>query len=298
LKDRDLLNQLIGRTVSVAIEKGIIKSKSIIVDAAHTGSRRNPCSRVEILRFRSGLLRKTLYDVDGSVREGLPLKNEDNSPEHELNYPKALLEAVSDNQAPVSVPEVMERLNMLGETLPDIEDHNVTSTEEDVRVGHKSEESSFFGYRTHIAMGDERIITAARVTSREKGDVPRLPELVEQSRNNVMEVETVTGDAAYPGKENIRPAQDEQGGFEPVAKLNPAVSRRFRREDQNFEFNKDAGMFVCLAFTITPASPGNRKNGRVRSWTDFTMPALTVIAATRIRVKLRHGMSSAPWPLI
>jgi hypothetical protein len=78
LKDRNLLNQLIGRTVSVAIEKGIIKSKSIIVDATHTGSRSNPCSRVEILRFRSGLLRRTHYDVDASVREGLPLKNEDN----------------------------------------------------------------------------------------------------------------------------------------------------------------------------------------------------------------------------
>jgi hypothetical protein len=170
------------------------------------------------------------------------------NPEHELNYTKALLEAVSDSQAPVSVPEVMERLNMLRETLPDIEDHCVTSTDEDARVGHKSKESSFSVYRTHIAMSDERIITAARVTSREKGDVPRLPELVEQSRSNGMEVETLTGDAAYSGKENIRPAQDEQGGFEPVAKLNPAISRGFRREDQNFEFNKDAGMFIYPAF--------------------------------------------------
>lgn len=38
LKDMDLLNLLIGKTVSLALEKGIIKSKSIIVDATHSVS--------------------------------------------------------------------------------------------------------------------------------------------------------------------------------------------------------------------------------------------------------------------
>ena len=36
LKDTDLLNLLITKTVSIAIEKGIIRSRSIIVDATHT----------------------------------------------------------------------------------------------------------------------------------------------------------------------------------------------------------------------------------------------------------------------
>ncbi|NGM74898.1 transposase, partial [Sphingobacterium sp. SGL-16] len=39
LKDTDLLNLLINKTVSIAIDKGIIKSKSIIVDATHSLSR-------------------------------------------------------------------------------------------------------------------------------------------------------------------------------------------------------------------------------------------------------------------
>ncbi len=42
LKDTDLLNLLINKTVTIAIEKGIIRSKSIIVDATHTLSRSNP----------------------------------------------------------------------------------------------------------------------------------------------------------------------------------------------------------------------------------------------------------------
>ncbi|WP_321518370.1 IS1182 family transposase [uncultured Bacteroides sp.] len=264
LKDKDLLNLLIGTTVSIAIDKGIIKSKTIIVDSTHTGSRSNPYSPVEILRLRSKQLRKSLYDVEESIKEGLPLKNEDDDLEHELDYTKALFEVVSDNETLVNVPKVRERLNMLKETLSDIEDHYVSSTDEDARVGHKSQDKSFFGYKTHIAMSDERIITAATVTSGEKGDGPQLPELVEQSRNNGMEVETVIGDTAYSGKDNIKLAQDEQRGFELVAKLNPAISQGSRRAEQSFEFNKDAGMFVCPAghMAIRRAKQGKKNQGK------------------------------------
>ena len=68
-------------------------------------------------------------------------------------------------------------------------------------------------------MSDERIITAATVTSGEKGDGPQLKELVEQSRKNGMEVNTVIGDTAYSGSENLRLAEDEEKGFTLVSKL-------------------------------------------------------------------------------
>ena len=86
LKDKDMLNLLIGKTVSIAIEKGIIKSKTIIVDATHTGSRSNPYSPIEVLRLRSKQLRKSLYDTDESIKEHLPNKNEDDNLEIELDY--------------------------------------------------------------------------------------------------------------------------------------------------------------------------------------------------------------------
>lgn len=247
LKDKGLLSLLIGKTVSIAIEKGIIKSKSLIVDATHTGSRSNPYSPVEVLRLRSKQLRKSLYDTDESIKDNLPDKNEDDNLEHELDYTKALLDAVSADITLINVPKIKERLNMLKETLSDIEDHYVTSKDEDARVGHKSEDSSFFGYKTHIGMSDERIITAAIVTSGEKGDGPQLPELIEQSRNNGMEVETVIGDAAYSGKDNIKLSDDDENGFELVARLNPAISQGFRKEEDKFEYNKDARMFICPA---------------------------------------------------
>ena len=86
LKDKDLLNLLIGKTVEIAIEKGIIKSRTIIVDATHTGSRSNPYSPVEILRLRSKQLRKCLYESDETIKNTLPEKNTDDDLEHELDF--------------------------------------------------------------------------------------------------------------------------------------------------------------------------------------------------------------------
>lgn len=84
LKDTDLLNLLINKTVSVAIEKGIIRSKTIIVDATHTLSRTNPFSAVAVLRERSKQLRKTIYSYQDGWKERMPKKNTDNDLEKEL----------------------------------------------------------------------------------------------------------------------------------------------------------------------------------------------------------------------
>ena len=271
LKDMDLMNLLIKKTVDIAIEKGIIKSRTIIVDATHTASRSNPYSPIEILRLRSKQLRKAIYDSDESIKGALPTKNEDEDLVHELDYTKELLDVVSDHSCIAEIPAVKQRLNLLRETLADIEDHYTTSKDEDARMGHKSEDSSFFGYKTHIAMSDERIITAAMITSGEKGDGPQLESLVEQSRSNGMEVDTVIGDTAYSGIENLRLAENEKNGFELISKLHPVISNGFRKEEDKFDFNKDAGMFVCPAghMAIRKAKQG-KKDGRWNQvWTYY-----------------------------
>jgi len=111
LKDTDLLNLLIGKTVSIAIDKGIVKSKSIIVDATHTKSRSNPLSPLEVLKERSKLLRKMVYSVDETLKKQLPQKNEDDNLEHELSYCQELIDFISKNQIVSNYPKVKERIN-------------------------------------------------------------------------------------------------------------------------------------------------------------------------------------------
>ena len=72
LKDIDLLNLLINKTVTIVVEKGIIRSKSIIVVATHTLSRSNPFSTTEVLRERSKILRKTVYYFNDKFKDCYP----------------------------------------------------------------------------------------------------------------------------------------------------------------------------------------------------------------------------------
>ncbi|CDZ99896.1 hypothetical protein BN1050_00349 [Metalysinibacillus saudimassiliensis] len=53
-------------------------------------------------------------------------------------------------------------------------------------------DSAFFGFKTHIAMSDERIITAAVVTTGEKSDGQYLQELLEKSKKAGMEIQGAT----------------------------------------------------------------------------------------------------------
>ena len=66
---------LINKTVEIALEKGIIKSKSIIVDATHTAARYSQKSPREVLQERSKKLRKSVYEIDENIKNTLPAKN-------------------------------------------------------------------------------------------------------------------------------------------------------------------------------------------------------------------------------
>jgi transposase len=262
LKDTDLLNLLINKTVTIAIEKGIIRSRSIIVDATHTLSKSNPFLAIDVLRERSKLLRKTVYTFDDQFKERMPQKNTDNDLEKELAYCKELETRIENEPTISSIPAVKEKLNLLKETVEDTQENLTLSKDTDARTGHKSADGSFFGYKTHLAMTEERIITAAVVTSGEKGDGPELPKLLEISQENGIDVATIIGDAAYSGKENIKLTSEQN--IKVVARLNPSITQGIRKDEDKFDYNKDADRFVCPAghLAIRKARQGTKDIGK------------------------------------
>lgn len=245
LKDMNLLDMLIAKTVQLALEKGIIKSKSIIVDATHTKSRYNQKTPRQVLQEQSKNLRRSIYEIDETMKEKFPDKNTEDSLEKELKYCKQLIDVVKGNEEICSYPKVQEKLNLLEESITDDMEHLETSKDEDAKTGHKTADTSFFGYKTHIAMTEERIITAATITSGEKTDGKELPKLVQKSKAAGIQIESVIGDMAYSEKKNIEAAKE--CGYELIAKLNPVITQGNRRKEDEFEFNKDAGMYQCKA---------------------------------------------------
>ena len=247
LNDVNLLDMLISKTVGVAIEKGILKSKSIIVDATHTISKANPISPIDVLKSRSRMLRNRIKDWDEKYNDLLPLANHNDSLQDELKSNEELMNFISSDSMLSCNPALKEDINYLAEAIDDIRSHKAISYDKEARVGHKSAETSFLGYKTHIAMSPERIITAATVTTGEKSDGKQLPALLQKTEDNGLEIDTIIGDAAYSGKENLVMAKEKDIAV--VAKLNPVITQGHKLKtsplDGLFSYNKDADRYIC-----------------------------------------------------
>jgi transposase len=261
IKDMNLLDLLINKTVELAIKEGVLKSKAIIVDATHTKSRYNQKSAGEELLERAKNLRKTLYGVKPEIKEDLPNKVTTGVLEDILEYCKLLIDSINNKPEIVANPAVKTKLNYLTEAFNDDLENLKLSKDEDAKVGHKTEDSAFFGYKSHLAMSEERLITAAVITTGEKSDGKELITLIEKSREAGVEVNEIIGDAAYSEKKNIEYTKENNIAL--ISKLNPVISQGRRKKEDEFEFNKDAGLFVCPAghMAIKKAKQGKKNIG-------------------------------------
>lgn len=264
IKDERLLDLLITKSVQIALELGLIKSNILIVDATHTKAHYNHKKPQEVLRERSKALRKTIYQYSEDIKREFPSKPQEDTLVAELRYTQELISVLEKHDELTGIPAVSQKFNYLKEAVEDDLEHLESSVKEEARIGHKSADSSFYGYKEHLAMTDERIITACVVTSGEKSDGPVLEELYQKSKENGVTIKAIVGDKAYSGKDNIQFTKKERVHL--VAKLHPAVSKGFRRKEDEFFYNKDAGLFVCPEghMAIRKAKTG-RKAGKYNS---------------------------------
>ena len=245
LKDVNLMDLLIQKSAEMAIEKGVIKSNSLIVDSTHTFARYNAKSPREQLRELSKALRRAIYEVKPEMKDKLPPKVNNGILETELIYSQKLINETKSDEVLANFPKVRERLNALQEAVADDLEHLALSKDEDAKVGHKTADTSFFGYKTHLGMTTERIIVAAEVTSGEKTDGKQLQALIEKSQAAGVDVKAVVGDTAYSDRVNLEYAKAR--GIQLVAQLSQSVTHGNSRYADDLEFNKDAEMYVCKA---------------------------------------------------
>ena len=123
LKDMDLLDLLIKKTVSIAIEAGVLKSRTIIVDATHTHSRSNPISAAKSLEYYCKAVIKVVNSVDDSME--LPELPKEKKYSSIMTAAKTIVATVEADAATANMPAVKERLNMLKETISDAETRGV-----------------------------------------------------------------------------------------------------------------------------------------------------------------------------
>ena len=268
-EDENLMDKLIEKTVQLALEKGLIEVQNkIIVDSTHTNAMFSHISPREELIRQAKNLRKSVYKIDESMHGKMPKKREASGLlEDQIEYSKELLNVLKEDGRFEKLPNIKEQMEYLKETLEDTEIELEYSKDQDAKIGHKTADTSFFGYKTHIAMTPERIVTAATVTSGEKHDGKELTNLIEKSKSNGIKVEAIIGDGAYSEKENLDYCNENN--IKNVSKLSKTVTHGNGKNKDDFEYNKDAGMYVCKAghMAIKKIRTGSKKkNEQVESY--------------------------------
>lgn len=244
----DILEEMLRETIRQAIKKGLIKSTAIIVDSTHTNANARPKTVTQVLRDLSKQLRREIYREAAELSEKLPEKpGESAELTDEIEYTYRLLESVGEEilQSEKSgLIELYERIKELLDTgrVREIRSKN----DEDARFGHKTPNSTFFGFKSHLAMTEERIITGIEVTHGGEPDCTQLPTLLEKTIANGVQAKEVIGDMAYVSQDNLEACEEK--GVTLYAKTNSAVAAAAATPlDERFCFNKDAGLLQCPA---------------------------------------------------
>ena len=243
----DILEEMLSETVHQAITKGLINSKSIIVDSTHSKSRAKCETPTQILRRYTKVLRKEIYKTQFEASALFPEKPGITSELcEEIEYSKELVKNVKSSvnfNGTENTKKLLKRVEQLlkKDNLAEIQ----SAADEDAKTGHKSKDDSFYGYKTHIAMTEDRIITAIKVTPGESSDGIQLPELVTKTKNNGITIKEIIGDAAYSSKDNLENAEKQE--ITVISKLNKIISNGTGNGKKGFIYNKDANTYQCRA---------------------------------------------------
>ncbi len=251
IRNEDILNEMLRETVKQAIAKGLIKGNTIIVDATHTKSKSKHETPTQMLRKMSKELRKIIYKNKFEISNDFPEKpSETDTLENEIEYSKKLIAMVENSLKDSCDKEIEKRLSELKKIIENDKIEQLQSVvDEDAKQGYKSETNIFFGYKSHIAMSEERIITAIDVTSGEAPDGKYLETLIKDTEENGLKVNEVLADSAYSGKDNLEFMNSKE--ITAVTKLNPIISNTITQKNDGFEYIKDADMMRCPAGALS-----------------------------------------------
>lgn len=266
------VEDVLKHVVNQCIQQGLVKSKTIIMDATHTLAGSPKQKPLEVLRDAAKRLFRVVVKRHPKLEKKLPqqprVKSEEADAEKTMLAYLAQLGETIEELLPDHEGAVSEKLGIAKQIVEDerLLSHKgiLSAIDPDARFGWKSTSKSFFGYKEHIAMTEEEIITALEVTPGSTDDGKQLPALLEQTTANGVDVKEIIADKAYSGKNNLAKMKKET--IIPIVPLHPIVHEGGERQE-GFEYNKDADFVVCPAGERSKrrAIQGSKTSGGSRS---------------------------------
>lgn len=249
LKDISL-DEILTEIVRQCVEKGIIKGTTLAVDSTHTSANCKKQVPERIMKHLAAKLFAALEaDHDGKLPDGIdtsiPAYKEERDHTEAKKIMKEFLEKAVEAAEPHAGFIAGEVIKEIREILSDekfiLQKGLRSLVDTDARVGYKSREDAFFGYKTEYTMTtDERIITAMDVHSGEYVDGTGFQGLLERTENAGVKVEAVTGDKAYFRKDILN--ELEQRKIESIIPVSAVV---YHVNESLYSYNKDSDEWFC-----------------------------------------------------
>lgn len=245
----------------------------------------------QILRDMSKQLRKEVYKTAFELSERFPEKPSlEAGLDEEIAYTRELLQVLEEGIKSCGNKKIQKLSHEMKELLEDERLKEIRSKDDkDARFGHKTATSTFYGYKNHLAMTEERLIAGITVTDGGAPDGQELPKLIENAKENGIKVTEVIGDMAYVSDDNLEVCGKE---ITLIARTNTAVAAAANGNlEEGFCFNKDAGMLQCPAGELsTRVEKRTAKNGN--TYLRYIFSKVTCRKCPQ-REKCRVGRSNA-----
>lgn len=250
------LDEIITEIVRQCVDKGIIQGTTVSIDATHiiaNTTKKTP------ERLMKNLAQKIINTYEAET--GTVLDNVEEAPNyHQIEdlkeakvVMKKYLEDVINQVENNSFNDLIETekiINKAKEIIKDpkfmIQKGTRSIIDEDARVGRKSQDQSFYGYKTEFVMTtDERIITSIRTADGAYTDGDYTDDMLEETIKSGINLEEVYGDKAYFRKPILDKIQSLNA--KPYIPVSAVV---YRLDESQYRYNKDSDEWIC--------SQGNR----------------------------------------
>ena len=245
------VEKVLEHIVKQCIDKGLIQTKALILDSTHTTANATKHKPLDVLKKAANRLLKGVKKQYTRLYDKLPkfpkLDGTDEEKAKQLLHFLAELTDLLEDKLPDAEDSLLEKINIVKQIVEDerlLTNKSILSAvDPDARFGRKSKSKTFYGYKNHVAMTEEEIITAIHVTPGNEDDGKQLQTLVNKTREQKITIQEVMADTAYSGKDNLSFLQKEE--IKASIPLNPAVYGT--REEDLFQYDKENDEVICPA---------------------------------------------------
>lgn len=245
---------LLLEIVKQCVEKGIVKSSTVIIDATHTHSKYEASKPLQVLKHAAHRLQRSVKKLNPKLLKKLPTMpefiGETREKEKQALHYLAELGAAVEGLVPDAEGALKQRLE---ETRKIVEDERLlawkgvqSAIDPDARFGWKSANDSFFGYKESIAMTEDGIIASVKVDAGNAADPKALPGLIQDAQATGLEIKEVIADKAYGSFTNLRVLEKDQ--IQATIALNEMILNGHQDEQrEKFVYHKDSESVECPA---------------------------------------------------